>query len=409
MDGSYALPNGGYTQQMNTNGWANHNLDEDNFAEPKGVSMRSFDAFPKVKPSFTVKGSHTGSAWTLLLIVATISLLISETRRYFAGNVTHSFTVEKGISHQLQINLDMIVAMRCPDIHVNIQDAAGDRILAADMLQLDPTTWRQWDKIAGDRLKNTIDDDAYGAGADEDVHDYLGAANSRKKFKKTPKVIGTDNACRIYGSIEGNKVQGDFHITARGHGYMEFGMHLSHDQFNFSHIINHLSFGPHYPLLTNPLSKTRTTTDKNFYKFQYYTSIVPTIYTTNPSTLTLSPPEHIVDPSSNSYTPATSMWNRDTIWTNQYAVTEQSHAVNEMNVPGVFFKYDIEPILLLVSEERGSFMSFLARLVNVVSGVLVAGSWCFTFSDWAVETWLVKKGRERLGFLGHGRGGEKFV
>jgi hypothetical protein len=36
------------------------------------------------------------------------------------------------------------------------------------------------------------------------------------------------NACRIYGSLEGNKVQGDFHITARGHGYREVGAHLDH-------------------------------------------------------------------------------------------------------------------------------------------------------------------------------------
>lgn len=336
------------------------------------------------------------------------------------------------MSHQLQINLDMVVAMRCGDLHVNIQDAAGDRILAADMLQLHPTTWAQWDRHAGERLRNTLDEDAYGAGEDEDVHDYLGAAHSRKrKFGKTPRLKGVENACRVFGSIEGNKVQGDFHITARGHGYMEFGMHLPHDrklltpsppahskehdktdnehpEFNFSHMITHLSFGPHYPLLTNPLSQTRATTDQNFYKFQYYTSVVPTIYTTSPSSLTLSPPAHIQDPSSNSYsTPTYST--RDTIWTNQYAVTEQSHSVNEMNVPGVFFKYDIEPILLLVTEERGAFMTFLARLVNVVSGVLVAGSWCFALSDWAVETWFVKKGRERLGFLGHGRSGEKFV
>lgn len=164
-------------------------------------------------------------------MVASVSLLIGETRRYFAGEVTHSFTVEKGVSHQLQINLDMVVAMRCPDLHINIQDAAGDRILAADMLQSDPTTWAQWSRNAGDRLKNTVDDEAYGAGSDEDVHDYLGAAHSRKrKFKKTPKRKGAEDACRIYGSIEGNKVQGDFHITARGHGYMEFGMHLSHDR-----------------------------------------------------------------------------------------------------------------------------------------------------------------------------------
>jgi hypothetical protein len=387
----------------------------------------------KVRDNYKVRGSHTGSAWTLLLIVASVSLLIGETRRYFAGEVTHSFTVEKGVSHQLQINLDMIVAMKCNDLDINIQDAAGDRILASDMLRSDPTSWTQWNRNAGDRLKTVEGEEAFGVGKDEDVHDYLGAAHSRKrKFKKTPKLRAKEDACRIYGSIEGNKVQGDFHITARGHGYMEFGMHLSHDrkslfskhpltpqqlrhlivppsEFNFSHIINHMSFGPHYPLLENPLSQTRSTTNENFHKFQYYTSVVPTIYTTNPSTLTLSPPEHILDPSHNDYRPSTSIWDKNTVWTNQYAVTEQSHNVNEMNVPGIFFKYDIEPILLLVSEERGGFMTFLARLVNVVSGVLVAGSWCFAASDWAVETWLVKKGRERLGFLGHGRGGEKFV
>ena len=124
--------------------------------------------------------------------------------------------------------------MRCPDIHVNIQDAAGDRIMAADMLTRDHTSWEQWDKSVGGgykRLAGTVDDDVYGLGEDEDVHDYLGAAKSgRKKFKKTPKIHGSDNACRIFGSIEGNKVQGDFHITARGHGYMEFGMHLDHDR-----------------------------------------------------------------------------------------------------------------------------------------------------------------------------------
>jgi hypothetical protein len=184
----------------------------------------------KVRDNYTIRNnSHTGSAWTLLLIAATISLLIGETRRYFAGEVTHSFTVEKGVSHQLQINLDMVVAMRCPDLHINIQDAAGDRILAADMLQSDPTSWAQWNKGA-EGLRKTLED-GYGVGDEEDVHDYLGAAHSRKrKFRKTPRVKGTEDACRIYGSIEGNKVQGDFHITARGHGYMEFGMHLSHDR-----------------------------------------------------------------------------------------------------------------------------------------------------------------------------------
>ncbi|TXC85859.1 hypothetical protein FS847_35425, partial [Streptomyces sp. ISID311] len=40
---------------------------------------------------------------------------------------------------------------------------------------------------------------------------------------------GPADSCRVYGSLELNKVQGDFHITARGHGYMEMGAHLEHE------------------------------------------------------------------------------------------------------------------------------------------------------------------------------------
>jgi hypothetical protein len=77
-------------------------------------------------------------------------------------------------------------------------------------------------------LGQTYGDD-YGLGEEEDVHDYLGKARGKKKFAKTPRLRGKDaDACRIYGSLDGNKVQGDFHITARGHGYMEFGQHLDH-------------------------------------------------------------------------------------------------------------------------------------------------------------------------------------
>ena len=122
--------------------------------------------------------------------------------------------------------------MKCSDIHINVQDAAGDRILAGDMLTKDPTVWGQWNKKwATHTLGDSTDEHIYGQGDEEDVHDYLGAARkSKKKFKKTPRLHGIPNACRIFGSIEGNKVQGDFHITARGHGYMEFGMHLDHDR-----------------------------------------------------------------------------------------------------------------------------------------------------------------------------------
>lgn len=157
--------------------------------------------------------------------------MFTETRRWFAGTVNHAFTVEKGVSHSLQINIDVVVAMQCADLHVNVQDASGDRILAGEMLKRDPTNWGTWGKKKDHhRLEKTFDEDVYGSD-DEDVHDYLGLARKgRRKFGKTPRVRGSADACRIYGSMEGNKVQGDFHITARGHGYLEFGMHLDHNR-----------------------------------------------------------------------------------------------------------------------------------------------------------------------------------
>lgn len=142
--------------------------------------------------------------------------------------------MEKSISHQLQINLDVVVAMGCDDIHVNVQDASGDRILAGEMLTKDKTAWELWGSNKDHKLQDSLGD-GYGLGDEEDVHDYLGMAKSgKRKFAKSPKLRGRQaDACRIYGSIEGNKVQGDFHITARGHGYMEFGMHLEHERTPF--------------------------------------------------------------------------------------------------------------------------------------------------------------------------------
>lgn len=84
----------------------------------------------------------------------------------------------------------------------------------------------------------------------------------------------------------------------------------------------------------------------------------------------------------------------NTIFTNQYAVTSQSHVIGESQIPGIFVKYDIEPILLTISEEWGGIPALLVRLVNVVSGVLVAGGWIFQLYDWVSDVWG-RKGRKR--------------
>lgn len=115
-----------------------------------------------------------------------------------------------------------------------------------------------------------------------------------------------------------------------------------------------MSYGGYYPSLVNPLDRTVNTAETHFHMFQYYLSIVPTIYSHGSRSLA----------------------------TNQYAVTEQSKQIHERAIPGIFFKYDIEPILLSVKESRDGLLRFTLKLLNVISGVMVAGHWGFTMTDW---------------------------
>ena len=78
--------------------------------------------------------------------------------------------------------------------------------------------------------------------------------------------------------------------------------------------------------------------------------------------------------------------------------------VPENNVPGVFVKFDIEPIMLTIAEEWSSLPALAIRLVNVISGVLVAGGWCFQISEWAREVYG-RRGRRRTDSYGMLNGG----
>ncbi|KAI9802652.1 MAG: hypothetical protein M1825_002674 [Sarcosagium campestre] len=377
------------------NGFADHGVDEGSFGEKNGLGqgLRTFDAFPKTKTTYTVRNAR-GGQWTVVLMITCLILSLSEVFRWHGGHETHQFSVEKGVGHIMQLNMDIVVGMHCADLHVNVQDAAGDRILAGEMLKKDDTRWSAW--------KNTRGLHSLGRGTDdtdEDEGDHVrevvkNIGWTKKKFPRTPRLRGNGDSCRIYGSMELNKVQGDFHITARGHGYLEFGQHLDHSEFNFSHLVNELSFGPYYPRLRNPLDNTVATTPVHFYKFQYYLSIVPTMYYASSAAPLLS-----------LFTPASYA---KTISTNQYAVTEQSVAVGERNIPGIFFKFDIEPILLLVREERAGALRLLVRIVNIVSGVLVGGGWAYQLLDWAGGVWGRRRRAKSLGEgVLHGKISEK--
>ncbi|OOQ91725.1 COPII-coated vesicle protein [Penicillium brasilianum] len=383
------------------NGYEAKGLNEDAFGDKGKLSgLKTFDAFPKTKASYTTPTTR-GGQWTVLILAICTLFSFHELKTWWHGTEKHNFSVEKGVSHQLQLNLDIVVHMPCDTLRVNIQDAAGDRILAGELLQREETSWNLWmqKRNYGSHEYQTLShEEADRLSAQEEdahVHHVMGEVrrNPRRKFAKGPRMRWGEksDACRIYGSLEGNKVQGDFHITARGHGYRELGEHLSHETFNFSHMITELSFGPHYPSLQNPLDKTIAESEIHYHKFQYFLSVVPTLYTKGRSAFNA----YTLNPSS-----LEARQTRNAVFTNQYAATSQSGPIPESPylVPGIFFKYNIEPILLLVSEERTGFLNLMIRLINTVSGVLVTGGWLYQISGWVGEI-LGRRRRQTEGVL----------
>ncbi|KAK2877123.1 hypothetical protein FQN49_001397 [Arthroderma sp. PD_2] len=377
------------------NGFAKDSLDEGNFGEPDGIAakLKTFDAFPKTKPTYT-STSRGGGQWTILIAILCTVLSCSELITWYRGYENHHFSVERGVSQEMQMNLDVVVAMPCDDVRINVQDAVGDHILAGDLLTQQPTSWAAWNREVNRQRSGgspeyqilSKEDSLRLEEQEEDLHveHVLGEVrrSRKKKFPKAPKLKKSDavDSCRVFGSLEGNKVHGNLHITARGFGYFEWGHAANPHSLNFTHLITELSFGPHYARLLNPLDKTVSTTSVNFYKYQYHLSVVPTVYTKaghiDPNRRSLPDPSSI-----------TAKDSKTTVSTNQYAVTSYSQPIQPRidAAPGIFFKYNIEPILLIVSQERDSLLALLVRLVNVASGVLVAGGWLFQIGTWAVE------------------------
>lgn len=166
------------------------------------------------------------------------------------------------------------------------------------------------------------------------------------------------DGCEMYGYLEVNKVAGNFHF-APGKSFQHAHMHV-HDlaiyasnKFNVSHYIKELSFGESYPGRINPLDNTNklleSETDLSG-MVMYYIKVVPTEY------------EYLYG---------------SQLKTNQFSVTEHFRSLGSregQGLPGVFFFYELSPIMVRFTETRKSFTHFLTQLCAIIGGVFtVAG------------------------------------
>jgi len=123
---------------------------------------------------------------------------------------------------------------------------------------------------------------------------------------------------------------------------------------NLSHVITEFSFGPYFPDIAQPLDysfeiakerrscsflfRTRTHQQIAFMAYQYFLHVVPTVYIAPRS----SPLE-----------------------TNQYSVTHYTRKLEHFQgTPGIFFKFDLDPMVITIHQRTTSLVQFIIRWVT---------------------------------------------
>ncbi|WFD35576.1 hypothetical protein MCUN1_002432 [Malassezia cuniculi] len=298
--------------------------------------LDKLDSLPK-------RRTAQGGMVTVFLSIVLLILLWGDVRNFLSGVPTTEFAIDEKIGENIQINLDMTV---------NIRDAAGDREIVNESDVAKDGTFFAISKahpVDGKARSLDIGDTVYEGKKRKVVRDEQRSSKYNPRgpsgFPKTHPRVTNGPACRIYGSMIVKRVTGNLHITAAGYGYWSM-LQTPPNQLNFTHVIHELSFGPFFPRITEPLDSNVEIAKEHSMSYQYYLSIVPTRF--------ISTSGRHID-------------------TNQYSVTDYVRTLGpkDRTIPGIFFKYDVEPLALTIRARSTTWISFLVRLAGVIGGLWV--------------------------------------
>lgn len=317
-------------------------------------AVKELDAFPKVPESY-VETSARGGGLSILTFVLIGILVLSEISYYASTDLEFDYKVDTNFTGKVRLNVDITVAMKCYHVGADVLDQTGQDVLGFGFLQEEEVYWelspkqREYQHMV--QNTNSFLNNEYHA-----LQTVLWRSGNPNFFigmpdREGPNPPGSKDACRLRGSLDLNKVAGNFHITAgksvpvipRGHAHL--AMMMDNSDYNFSHRIDHFSFGEPLAGLMYPLDGSEIITGYNQHNFQYFMKVVPTEVRTY----------------------------RANVDTYQFSVTESnrpiSHSSGSHGVPGIFVKYDLSSLMIRVKEVHRPFWQFVIRMCGIVGGI----------------------------------------
>ncbi|KAF7335414.1 hypothetical protein MVEN_02194200 [Mycena venus] len=339
--------------------------------------LAQFDAFPKVPSTYKQRSDSRGFL-TIFVGFITFLLMLNDIGEFVFGWPDHEFSVDTRQDSFMNINVDLVVAMPCSFISVDLRDAVGDRLFLSNARGRGPggvgirrdgtkfdigqaTTLKEHSKALSAR--QAVAQSRKSRGFFSTIFQWTNPPPFMPRYKHEPDAKG----CRVSGQVEVKKVTANLHITTLGHGYASHE-HVDHKLMNLSHVITEFSFGPYFPDITQPLDNSLEVTHEPFVAYQYFLHVVPTTYIAPRSA-----PLH----------------------TNQYSVTHYTRVLSHHSgTPGIFFKFDLDPMSLTIHQRTIGIVQLIVRCVGVIGGVFVCMGYALRVTTAAISAVIDTSGEE---------------
>ncbi|KAG6876527.1 hypothetical protein C0993_002430 [Termitomyces sp. T159_Od127] len=319
--------------------------------------LAQFDAFPKI-PSTYKSRSESRGFMTIFVALLALLLMLNDISEYIWGWPDTEFSIDNNKRSYMGINIDIVVGMPCQYLSVDLRDAVGDRLMLTGTVRRDGAVFdtKQAYQFISHSKALSVDEAVSQSKKSRGLFAWLRRA--KPEFRPTYKHEASADACRVWGTLVVKRVTANLHITTLGHGYASYE-HVDHSKMNLSHIIKEFSFGPHFPEIVQPLDYSYEVTHDPFVAYQYFLHVVPTTY--------IAPRSKPLN-------------------TNQYSVTHYTRVLeHNRGTPGIFFKFDLDPLSITIHQRTPSFIQLVIRCVGVIGGIFVCMGYAIRITTRAVE------------------------
>lgn len=383
--------------------------------------LKAMDAFGKTMEDVKVR-TRTGAFLTLVSVAIILSFTMMEFLDYRRVTIDTSVVVDRSRGEKLTVHLNMTFPrVPCYLLSLDLMDISGElqRDISHDIIKTRLTPAGA--AVPGSQiveLRNDIDKlneqrtdgycgSCYGGEPPEggccNSCDSVREAYTRRGWSfGNPGTIDqcveehwadhiqeqSSEGCNIAGLVRVNKVIGNIHLSP-GRSFQaaqtriyDLVPYLKNDgnRHDFSHTIHYMYFAAddeadeskaqvskemreRMGIYQNPLDDHMARTSKAQYMFHYFLKVVSTQFRTLDGQVV------------NSHQYSVTHFERD-LMTGTGGNTDEGlqiqHGVN--GLPGVFFSYEISPILVAHHEMRQSFAHFLTSTCAIVGGVLTVAS-----------------------------------